>query len=99
MTQIKPIGNRVLVELLIQPQTSKSGIIIAAESKTEQSQGIILAIGSGFGEIENIASLGLNMGDKVVFGRYSGEEIANSQNPAQQLKILKTNEIIAQIID
>ena len=47
---IKPIGNRVVVELLKQANTTASGFIISTEDKKEQQKGTIVSIGAGFGE-------------------------------------------------
>lgn len=69
---IKPIGNRILVEQLTQEEVTKSGIVLPSSAEKEKkAQGKIIAVGTG-GEI---ARLGLKVGDTVVFGKYAGEEI------------------------
>lgn len=92
---IKPLGNRVVVELVKQKTTSNSGIILSSEEKTEQAIGQIIAIGSGIGEDENVTKLGLNLHDKVLFGKYAGEEIKDSENDDKTYKILKGTDILA----
>ena len=64
----QPLGNRVLVERLEEATTTASGIIIPDNAKEKPSQGKIIAIGD---EVEEITE-----GDVVVFGKYSGNEIA-----------------------
>ncbi len=64
----QPLGNRVLVERMEETQTTASGIIIPDNAKEKPSQGKIVAVGSDVEEI--------NVGDSVVFGKYSGNEIA-----------------------
>jgi len=64
----QPLGNRVLVERLEEATTTASGIIIPDNAKEKPSQGKIVAVGN---EVETIAD-----GDVVVFGKYSGNEIA-----------------------
>jgi len=64
----QPLGNRVLVERIEDAQTTASGIIIPDNAKEKPSQGKIVAKGSDVEE--------LNEGDTVVFGKYSGNEIA-----------------------
>ena len=64
----QPLGNRVLVERLEEATTTASGIIIPDNAKEKPSQGKIIALGD---EVEEITE-----GDVVVFGKYSGNEIA-----------------------
>jgi chaperonin GroES len=69
---IKPLGNRVLVKQLTTEEVTKSGIVLPASAdKEKKAQGKIVALGSG----EQIAKLGLKVGDTVVFGKYSGDEV------------------------
>lgn len=64
----QPLGNRVLVERKEDAQTTASGIIIPDNAKEKPSQGTIVAVG---GDVEEIS-----VGDSVVFGKYSGNELA-----------------------
>jgi chaperonin GroES len=64
----QPLGNRVLVERVEDKQTTASGIIIPDNAKEKPSQGKIVAVGN---DVEAIA-----VGDSVVFGKYSGNDIA-----------------------
>ncbi len=64
----QPLGNRVLVERLADVTTTASGIIIPDNAKEKPSHGQIVAISE---EVEDI-----NVGDTVVFGKYSGNELS-----------------------
>ena len=69
---IKPIGDRILVAQSTEEEMTKSGIILPANAdKEKKAQGKIVALGSG----EGIQKLGLKVGDTVVFGKYSGDEV------------------------
>lgn len=69
---IRPLGNRVLVQQLSTEEVTKSGIILPdTADKEKKAQGKIVAVGNG----EEIAKLGLKVGDTVVFGKYSGDEV------------------------
>jgi chaperonin GroES len=92
---IKPLGNRLVVELVKQKTTTNSGIILSAEEKNEQAVGKIIAIGSGIGTDENITNLGLQNGDTVLFGKYAGEEIKDSVDETKIYKILKGTDVLA----
>jgi len=64
----QPLGNRVLVERLADATTTASGIIIPDNAKEKPSHGKVVAISE---EVEDI-----NVGDTVVFGKYSGNELS-----------------------
>lgn len=83
---IKPIGNRILVQQLKQEEVTASGIVLPGNSdKDKKSQGKIIAIGNG----EEVQRLGLKVGDVVVFGKYSGDEVESGQGTAkEEFKIL-----------
>ena len=69
--QIKPLGNRVLVKPIKEDEV-KGGIVLPdTAEKEKKEQGIVVAVGSG----EDIMKLALKSGDKVLFGKYAGEEI------------------------
>lgn len=96
---IKPLGNRLVVELVKQKTTTASGIILSVEEKNEQAVGKIIAIGGGLGTDENISQLGLKTGDTVLFGKYAGEEIKDSTDETKIYKILKGKDVLATIQD
>ena len=64
----KPLGKRVLVKRLEEENTTSSGIIIPDNAKEKPSSGEVVAVSS---EVTEIAC-----GNTVVFGKYSGNEIA-----------------------
>ena len=63
----KPLGNRVLVKRLEESNTTASGIIIPDNATEKPSQGEVVAISSEVTEVK--------LSDKVVFGKFSGNEI------------------------
>jgi chaperonin GroES len=94
---ITPLGNRLVVQLVKKSQTSASGIIIATNEKDEQTIGEVVAIGKGQGEEHNVSQLDLKIGDKVLFGKYSGEEIVDQHNPDIIYKIVESKDVVAVI--
>lgn len=94
---IKPLGNRLVVKLVKKPKTSASGIIIATEEKDEQTIGEVIALGKGQGKEENIAELDLKIGDKILFGKYAGEEVKDDSNSETVYKILNGKDVMAVI--
>lgn len=74
---IKPVGNRVLVKQESQEEITKSGIVLPETAdKEKKAIGIIVTLGNG----DEISRLGLKVGDKVVFGKYAGEEVEMEEN-------------------
>jgi chaperonin GroES len=93
---IKPIANRVLVELIKQPKTTASGFIISTTDKNEQQKGTIIAIGNGYGEEKEILN-NFEPGQKILFGKYGGEDITDESGEITH-KIVNAKDIFA-IID
>jgi chaperonin GroES len=83
---IKPLGNRILVKQSTQEEVTKSGIVLPdTAEKEKKAQGKIVALGSG----EEIARLGLKIGDTVVFGQNAGEEIeVGAGSDKEEYKVL-----------
>ncbi len=89
--KLKPLGNRVVVEPLTEEETTKSGIVLPDTiDKEKKAEGKILAIGDG----EKIQKLGLKVGDKVLFGKYAGEEVKVDK---VEYKILSDEDVLAVI--
>ncbi len=89
--KLKPLGNRVVVQSLTEEETTKSGIILPETvDKEKKAEGKILAIGDG----EKITKLGLKVGDKVLFGKYAGEEVKLDD---VEYKILSDEDVLAVI--
>ncbi|OGY87786.1 MAG: co-chaperone GroES [Candidatus Kerfeldbacteria bacterium RIFOXYA2_FULL_38_24] len=85
---IQPLGDRVLVKVLETAETTKSGIVLPASAKEKKAEGEILALGEG----EKIKALKLNKGDKVLFGKYSGDEVEMEK---EEYKILEYKDVLA----
>ena len=75
--QIEPIGYRVIVMPIEKEQVTASGIVIPdTASKDKPQEGIVLAVGKGgTGEDKVDPSKFLKIGDKVLFGKYAGDDV------------------------
>jgi chaperonin GroES len=69
---IKPLADRVLVEPAAAEEKTASGIIIPDSAKEKPQKGQIIAVGSG----KKDEPLTVKVGDTVLYGKYSGTEIA-----------------------
>ncbi|MFA6410913.1 MAG: co-chaperone GroES [Candidatus Buchananbacteria bacterium] len=89
--KLKPLGNRIVVQSFTEEETTKSGIILPdTVDKEKKAEGKVLAIGDG----EKIIKLGLKIGDKVIFGKYAGEEVKVEK---EEYKILSDEDVLAVI--
>ena len=77
MANIKPLGNNVLIKSVKEDETSKAGIILPETVDKERSeQGEVIAIGDGKVTAEGKKlEMTVKVGDKVVFKKYSPDEI------------------------
>lgn len=89
MTTIEPLGARVLVKELEQETTTASGIVLPETAKEKPQEGVIEALGD---EEELVANL--QVGDRVLFAKYSGTEIKLN---GQKFLILNEDDILARL--
>lgn len=76
MSKFRPLHDRVLVKRLEAEQKSKGGIIIPDAAKEKPIEGEVIAVGKGkILEDGNVRPLEVKIGDRVLFGKYSGTEI------------------------
>jgi len=74
--QLKPIGDKVVVEVIDEPQTTASGIVLPDSAKEKSQRGKVVAVGSGkLLDSGERAPLEVKVGDTVVFAKYGGTEI------------------------
>ncbi len=73
---IRPLHDRVIVRRVEEERTSAGGIVIPDAATEKPSQGEILAVGNGkLLESGDVRPLDVKVGDKVLFGKYSGTEV------------------------
>lgn len=91
--KIKPLGDKVLVEVLESDEKTKGGIILPDTAKEEKTEGRVVSAGPGKTlESGKVHSLEVKKGDRVIFGKYAGDEILID---GKKHKILKESEILA----
>jgi len=74
--QLKPICDKVVVEVIDEPQTTASGIVLPDSAKEKSQRGKVVAVGSGkLLDSGERAPLEVKVGDTVVFAKYGGTEI------------------------
>ncbi len=74
--KFKPLADRVLVKRTEETTKTAGGIIIPDTAKEKPSQGEVIAVGAGArDESGKIVPMTLKIGDKVLFGKWSGSEV------------------------
>ena len=96
MTTIRPLFDRVLVKRNDEPTQTKSGLFLPESSSKEKPvEGTVLAIGSGrVSEEGTVSPLTVQIGDRIVFGKYSGTEI---KLDGEERLILREDDILGVI--
>jgi len=90
---LKPLGDRVVVEPLEQEEMTASGIVLPETAKEKPQKGEILAVGpGGRDEDGKRIVMDVSVGDVVLFAKYAGTEI---KVDGKKLLILKENDILA----
>jgi chaperonin GroES len=87
---IKPLGDRVLVVAVKEEEVTKSGIVLPETAKEKKAEGEIIALGTG----EKLTKLNLAIGQKVVFGKYAGDDLKVDD---KEYKILNHEDLLAVI--
>ncbi|MFH1457748.1 MAG: co-chaperone GroES [Candidatus Omnitrophota bacterium] len=91
---IKPLGDRVVVKALEAEAKTRGGIVLPDTAKEKPQEGKIIAVGKGkVLENGNVAALEVKVGDKVLYGKYSGNEITTKEG--EELLIMREEDILA----
>jgi chaperonin GroES len=91
--KVRPLHDRLLVRRIEEKETAKGGIIIPDTAKEKPQEGEVLAVGNGK-VLENGTKLALDVkvGDKILFGKYSGTDI---KIEGEDVLILREDEVLA----
>lgn len=90
---IQPLADRVLVKALESEERTKGGIVLPDIAKERPQKGEIVAVGTGrFFEDGTKKPLSVKVGDRIIFGKYSGTEVKIKD---QDYLILREEDILA----
>ena len=94
--KIRPLHDRVVIKRTEEDSTSAGGIVIPDSATEKPSKGEVIAVGNGkILDNGEIRMLDLKVGDKVLFGKYSGTEVKVDE---EDLLVMREDDIMA-IID
>jgi len=91
---ITPLHERVLVRRLEEIETAKGGIIIPDTAKEKPHEGEVIAVGAGKIEKGHRIPVDVKVGDRILFGKYTGNDITID---GQEYLILREDEILAKV--
>jgi chaperonin GroES len=91
---VTPLHDRVLVRRLEEKETAKGGIIIPDTAKEKPHEGEVMAVGAGKIEKGKRVPLDVKVGNRILFGKYTGNDILVDD---QEYLILREEEILAKV--
>ncbi|HYE71771.1 MAG TPA: co-chaperone GroES [Blastocatellia bacterium] len=92
MTNLRPLHDRVVVRRIDEPEKLQSGLYIPDTAKEKPQQGEVVAVGDGrILENGTRIEMDLKVGDRVLFGKYSGTEIKLND---EELLILRESDVL-----
>ncbi|WP_027964061.1 co-chaperone GroES [Halalkalibacillus halophilus] len=92
---LKPLGDRVIVELVEQDETTTSGIVLPDSAKEKPQEGKVVAVGTGrvTDNGEKVA-LEVSEGDHIIYSKFAGTEV---EKDGKEYLVLRENDILAVI--
>jgi chaperonin GroES len=92
--KISPLADRVVVKALEDTETMRGGLYIPDTAKEKPQQGEIVAVGPGRVEDGKRVAMEVKVGDRVLYGKYSGTEVTIDN---EQYLILRESDVLAVI--
>jgi chaperonin GroES len=93
---LQPLGDRIIVEVLEEEETTVSGIVLPDTAKEKPQRGKILAVGPGARDEDgDYIKMDVAVGDEVIFSKYGGTEIKVG---ADDVLILRESDVLAKVV-
>ena len=90
--KVSPLADRVVVKALDDGEQMRGGLYIPDTAKEKPQQGEIVAVGPGRFEKDKRVPIDVKVGDKVLYGKYSGNEVTID---GEQLLIIRESDVLA----
>lgn len=92
-TNVRPLHDRILIKRIEEQETVRGGIIIPDTAKEKPQEGEVIAVGNGKKtEDGKVLPLDVKVGDRILFGKYSGTDIKIAE---EEYLILREDEVLA----
>ena len=94
---LKPLGDRLIVQALEEEETTASGIVLPDTAKEKPQRGKVLAVGEGKWDEDGDKRIPLDVaeGDEVLYSKYGGTEI---KVDGEELLVLRESDVLAKIL-
>jgi chaperonin GroES len=93
---LQPLGDRIIVEVLDEEETTVSGIVLPDTAKEKPQRGKVLAVGPGARDEDgDYIKMDVEVGDEVIFSKYGGTEIKVG---ADDVLILRESDVLAKVV-
>ena len=92
--KLVPLGDRVVLKQEVAEETTKSGIVLAGQSKEKPQQAEVVAVGPGGIVDGKEVTMLVSVGDKVIYSKYAGTEV---ELDGVEYLVVKQNDILAVI--
>jgi chaperonin GroES len=94
---LKPLGDRLIVEVLDEEETTVSGIVLPDTAKEKPQRGRVLAVGPGARNTDTGDHIPMDVeeGDEIVFSKYGGTEIKLGTD---EVLILRESDVLAKVV-
>jgi chaperonin GroES len=94
-TKLVPMGDRLVIKPAVQEEVLASGIVIPDTAKEKPQQGDVLAVGPGrLDDAGKRIPLDVKVGDRVLFAKYSGQEIKIDQ---EEYVVLSEKDVLCKV--
>ena len=92
---LRPLGDRIIIELVETEEKTASGIVLPDTAKEKPQEGKVVAVGTGrvLDNGERVA-LDVSVGDRIIFSKYAGTEV---KYEGTEYLIVRENDILAVI--
>jgi chaperonin GroES len=91
-TKVTPLADRVVVKALEETEQMRGGLFIPDTAKEKPQQGEVIAVGPGRYEEGKRIPMDLKVGDRILYGKYSGTEVTIDDD---QYLILRESDVLA----
>jgi chaperonin GroES len=92
--KVHPLADRVAIRPLEETETMKGGLYIPDTAKEKPIQGEIIAVGPGRREKGEVIPMELKVGDRVIYGKYSGTQVELDN---EEIILIKEADVIAKL--
>ena len=95
MSTLRPLDDRVVVEVLEAEEKTSGGILLPDTAKQKPQRGKVVAAGPGkLRESGDRTALSVKVGDEILYGRYAGNDV---EVDGKELKIMRESDILAKV--